>query len=242
MPHPPARTRARPCAPLEPARGLAGLRRRLRLRASDARVGQLAAPVLALLAAMSAVPAAAQGAPAVLTVYGGARGGGEFVDQARADATVRLDSGAAFSLNLDWPLADGRQGQVFASWQRSALPGAAGGGQELPLDLAYLHLGGRAFFDGPAASRGGYLVGGLGLTYLSPGLDGLKSEVRPSINLGIGFEWPLARQMALRAELRSYFTLVDSSGGFFCSGGCVVAIRGDLLTQAEAMLGVSVAF
>lgn len=191
---------------------------------------------------MSAVPAAAQGMPAALTVYGGARGGGEFIDQARADATVRLDSGAAFSLSIDWPLGDGRPGQVFASWQRSALPGAAGGGQELPVDLAYLHLGGRAFFDGPAATRGGYLVGGLGLTYLSPGLDGLKSEVRPSINLGIGFEWPLARQLALRAELRSYFTLVNSNGGFFCSGGCVVAIRGDLLTQAEALLGLSVAF
>jgi hypothetical protein len=241
MLHSARRTPADHHPPLDPTRGLPGARPPLHLRARGARLGRLAALVAAPLVAISAAPAAAQGMPAVLTVYGGARAGGEFVDQARADASVRLDSGAALSLSLDWPLADGRQGQVFTSWQRSALPAAAGG-QELPVDVGYLHLGGRAFFDGPAATRGGYVVGGLGLTYLSPGLDGLKSEVRPSINLGVGLEWPLARQLALRAELRSYFTLVNSGGGFFCSGGCVVAIRGDLLTQVEAMVGLSLAF
>jgi hypothetical protein len=52
----------------------------------------------------------------------------------------------------------------------------------------------------------------------------------------------LSRQIALRTELRGYLTLINSSGGFFCSGGCVVSIRGDTLTQVEGLLGLSFAF
>jgi hypothetical protein len=31
---------------------------------------------------------------------------------------------------------------------------------------------------------------------------------------------------------------VNSSSGFLCSGGCVVQIKGDTLTQGEAMAGI----
>ncbi|MEQ1774346.1 MAG: hypothetical protein ABL891_11240 [Burkholderiales bacterium] len=48
--------------------------------------------------------------------------------------------------------------------------------------------------------------------------------------------------MRLRAELRGYATLIRSDGAFFCSGGCTVSIRGDTMTQLEAMVGVSVGF
>jgi hypothetical protein len=44
------------------------------------------------------------------------------------------------------------------------------------------------------------------------------------------------------AELRGYFTLINSSGGLFCSGGCVVAVKGDALTQVEGLLGLNLAF
>jgi hypothetical protein len=37
-------------------------------------------------------------------------------------------------------------------------------------------------------------------------------------------------------------TLINSSGQFFCSGGCVVSIRGTTLGQAEGMVGVSIGF
>jgi hypothetical protein len=52
----------------------------------------------------------------------------------------------------------------------------------------------------------------------------------------------LSRQVALRTELRGYLTLLNSSGGFVCSGGCVVAIRGDTMSQVEGMLGLSFGF
>ena len=183
---------------------------------------------------------AAQGA---VTLYGGARAGGEFVDQNAGDATVKLDSGAAGSLSFEWLLADGRQAQLFYSFQRSALPGSVQGGTgDVAVNISYLHAGGRVYFEGNYDESGSYLVGGLGITHLSPRPDGLSSEVRPSMNLGLGYQWMLSKQLALRTEVRGYVTLVNSSGGFFCSGGCVVAIRGDTMLQVEGMLGLSYGF
>jgi len=192
----------------------------------------------ALILASSA--AAAQG---VVTLYGGARAGGEFIDQNAGDTAIKLDSGGAASFSFDWMLSDGRQAQLFYSFQRSALPGSAlNGTGDVAVNISYLHAGGRVFFDGTHATHGGYLVGGLGVTHLSPGLDGLSSELRPSMNLGLGYQWMLSPQVALRTELRGYLTLVNSSGGFFCSGGCAVSIRGDTMTQVEALLGLSFGF
>jgi hypothetical protein len=191
--------------------------------------------------ALASFAAPAQGG---VTLYGGARGGGDFADQNAGGATIRLDSGAAASLSADWLLNDGRQGQVFYSFQRSALPGSvANRTSDIAVNVSYLHIGGRVFFDGSYATSGSYLVGGLGITHLSPSLDGLSSETRPSINLGLGYQWMLARPLALRTELRGYATLINSNGGFFCSGGaCVVKIRGDTLLQVEGLLGLSIAF
>ena len=60
--------------------------------------------------------------------------------------------------------------------------------------------------------------------------------------LALGYEQPLAPSLALRMELRGYVTLINSSGGFFCSGGCVVSLKGDALVQGEALLGLSLRF
>jgi hypothetical protein len=195
------------------------------------------------LVAGLAVSAAAAGAQTTMTLYGGARGGGEFEDASGNGNTFRLGSGAAVSASVDWLLDDGRQGQVFYSFQRSALPGKAfGQPAEVAVKISYLHLGGRVFFEGDARQGGGYVVGGLGATWFSPGLGGLSDEVRPSANIGIGWQWTLARNVALRTELRGYLSLINASGEFFCSGGCVVSIRGRTLTQGEGLLGVSIGF
>jgi len=182
-------------------------------------------------------------AQTTVTLYGGVRGGGEFEDQNDSTRTLELDSGGTLSLSVDWPLADGRQGQVFYSFQRSALPGSAlGQPQDVEIDISYLHVGGRTFFDGSARVGGGYVVGGLGVTFFAPAAAGWSDEIRPSLNLGVGYQWQLAPTVALRAELRSYVTLINSSGEFLCSGGCVVSIRGDVMAQYEGLLGLSVGF
>jgi hypothetical protein len=190
---------------------------------------------------MASCSAAAEGGSAV-TLYGGARGGGEFSDEI-SGSTLKLDSAASGAVSFDWLFSDGQQGQVFYSFQRSALPGSVlNQPGDIPVNISYLHIGGRVFFDGSHATNAGYVVGGLGVTLMSPSGAGLSSEVRPSMNVGVGYQWMLGKQVSLRTELRGYFTLINSEGGFFCSGGCVVSIRGDAVSQYEGLLGLSYSF
>lgn len=196
----------------------------------------------ALLA--TAAPAFAQNA---VTIYGGYAGGGSF-EQAAGSGTASADlaSSAAGAASIDWALDAARNVQLFASGQRTTLqlpPGsvAAGSPSSTSLRIGYLHLGGSNFFEG-TAGQGAYLAGGLGATFLSPDLAGLSNEVRPSMSLALGWEQPLAPSLALRMEMRGYVTLVNSSGGFFCSGGCVVSLKGDALVQGEALLGLSLRY
>ena len=202
--------------------------------------GLLVRSGLATWLAVSSVGADAQ---TTMTVYGGARAGGEFEDASGNGHTFKLDRGTTVSASVDWPLGDGRVGQVFYSFQRSALPGRAfGQPASVAVNISYLHLGGRVFFDGDPRRGGGYVVGGLGATFFSPGLAGLSDEVRPSGNVGVGWQWTLAPNVALRTELRGYLSVINASGEFFCSGGCVVSLRGTTLLQAEGLLGLSIGF
>jgi hypothetical protein len=193
----------------------------------------LACAVLATLA----LPCAAQNA---LTLYGGYRGGGSFQQGTSPFDSISLQSSATGSISLDFGLDAMRQVQIFASYQSTELEATATT-PVVPMTVSYLHLGGTNYFEG-AVGRGAYVVGGLGVTRLAPGLSGLSAEYRPSMNLGLGYQWPISGALSLRAELRGYFTLVNSSSSLFCSGGCVVSIKGDGLTQAEAMVGLSYGF
>lgn len=201
----------------------------------------------AALLVMAAMPVYAQTAPRdnAFTLHGGFRDGGSFVDTA-TDRKVRLDGSGMFAASLDLGLDGTRQLQFHVSQQRSDLQlssatGASGSTSRLPLTVTYLHLGGTNFFDGPIG-RGPYVLGGVGATLLRPGTSEYATELRPSINLGLGYQLPLGKRVALRFEARGYFTLVDSSGGLFCDGGCTLSIRGDGFTQGDVQIGVSIRF
>ena len=189
-----------------------------------------------------ALPAIAADKGYAVTAYGGYRGGGSFTD-ANTGQSLELESNGAVSLALDLPCDEARQYQIFVSQQRTDLSldtAASTGSNGLPIDIYYLHIGGTFFFDGEVG-KGAYVVGGLGASLFNPG-QGYKSELYPSINVGVGYQWPLGNTLAVRAEARGYGTLVNSSGGVFCSGGCVVSIKGDSVTQGELMLGLSARF
>ncbi len=191
----------------------------------------------ALLVLASALPAAAQNA---ISIYGGYRGGGSFEQNSSPFDSISLQGSASGSVSLDLGLDAMRQVQIFASYQSTELEATATT-PVLPMTVSYLHLGGTNYFEG-AVGRGAYVVGGLGVTRLAPSLSGLSVEIRPSLNLGLGYQWPIGGALSFRAELRGYFTLINSNSSLFCSGGCVVAIKGDGLTQVEGLVGLSLAF
>jgi len=202
--------------------------------------------ILAAAAASAALPMAAGAAGNAVTVYGGYRGGGGFTAQASGQA-LDLESSGALSASLDFAMDTSRQYQLFVSYQDSKIPNFTGSGgssassQSLPMSVTYLHVGGTNFFDGPIG-KGPYVVGGFGATLFQPSMSGYSSEWRPSMNIGIGYQWPLGESLALRVEARGYLTLINSESSLFCSGGCVVNIKGDAFTQGEALIGLSARF
>ena len=192
---------------------------------------------------VAAAPAAAQTA---LTLYGGLRGGSGFHQSQPPNAGVGMSTTAAGSFGVEWPANDARPYQLFFSTQRTKLDlsglTTSGSPSEMSLQVSYLHFGGLNFFDGRYGGGGGYVVGGLGATFLDPKLSGTSSVIRPSMNVGLGYQWPLGPSVALRTELRGYITVINSSSSLFCSGGCIVQIQGDALTQFEGLVGLNFRF
>ena len=198
-------------------------------------------PIIVL--ACAAGTAAAQTTHSAVTLYGGLRSGGSFTD-VNSNAPLYIEDSAVGAISLDLPLDFARQYQFYLSRQRTQLttgnatPAAP---TRLALSITYLHIGGNVFSDGQIG-RGPYLVGGVGLTVFDPGAGTYAAEVRPSMNLGVGYAFPLGERASLRVEARGYATLVNSSGGFMCSGGCAISVQGDLVSQGEVQVGLSVHF
>jgi hypothetical protein len=204
----------------------------------------LRAPFVALsLFALAPASATAQFAQTHLSLLGGWRASGTLEDSV-AQRNVRMRDSGSVAAALDLPLDPTRQLEFFASYQRTSLAVMPIGGAEtlrLPVTVTTFHFGGTNFFDGPAGT-GPFVAGGLGLTRLTPGLDGLTSETKPSLSLALGYVLPLGPYFALRVEGRGYWTLINSSGNLFCSGGCTITIKGDTLQQAEMLVGLSARF
>jgi len=176
-----------------------------------------------------------------ITAYAGYRFGGGFTD-VTTGKTWELTDGPAYSVAADIGIDRQTQWEFFISHRNSALKasGFSPVADNIGLGITYYHFGGTYFIE--EVGRGVYAVGGLGLTNFSPREAGLNSEARFSLNVGFGYMIPVAQHVAVKLEARGFATLVNSSGGFFCSGGCVVQIKGDTITQGEAMVGISARF
>jgi hypothetical protein len=196
----------------------------------------LIASALAALSLCAASPAAAQ---ASITLYGG-YAGTSGIDDATSSASADVKNGATFGVAVGLPFDASRELQLLYNQQSTTLtPG--GGAAPFDLTIRHLHVGGTVFID-RAVGQGFYAVGGVGVTQFSPGTSGFDNEYKPSMNVGFGYYLPLGDRVALLAEARGYFTLVNSSGGFLCSGGCVVVLKSDTVTQVEAKIGLMARF
>jgi len=174
-----------------------------------------------------------------LSAYGGYLGSSG-IENETTGQDAKVSSGGGFLLAIGTDLDGARELQLqFAQQSTTLAPG--GGAAPFDLTLRYLHLGGTAFVDRPIGP-GPYAVGGLGVTQFSPSTTGFGSEWKPSLNVGFGYAWPLASNLMLRAEARGFFTLVNSSGGFLCAGGCVAVLKSDVFTQYGALIGLTARF
>lgn len=194
--------------------------------------------LLAMLAAAAPATAYAQALEGA-SVFAGYRFGGELEDVATGESW-ETGGGSSFALAFDFAIDRQRQYQLVVSHRNSALQptGFLSPVGDIELGIGYFQFGGVYHLE--EVGRGPYAVGGVGLTHFDPKPAGLTSETRFSLNLGLGYSYPLGRSVALKVEGRAYATLVDSSSSFLCSGGCVVQIRGDTFTQGEVLAGIAV--
>jgi hypothetical protein len=199
--------------------------------------------LITLLCAVALAAPATARAENGITVFGGWRASGTLEDSV-AQRDIRFRDSAAWSAAFDITYDAWRQFEFFGSYQSTSLsvtPIGSTTSMKLPVKITYFHFGGTNYFDG-LVGDGPYVAGGLGFTRLTPSTEGFDSETKPSLSLALGYSLALGRYAALRLEGRGYWTLINSTGNLFCSGGCVVTIKGDTLSQFEMLLGVSARF
>ena len=84
-----------------------------------------------------------------------------------------------------------------------------------------------------------YLGAGIGVTRF----DAYDSETAPSMSLALGVQPRLGEHLALRAEVRGYGSLLNDDSAFLCNPEvCAFRVRGDLLTQWQANIGLTLRF
>ncbi len=84
-----------------------------------------------------------------------------------------------------------------------------------------------------------YIGAGIGATRFAA----YDSEVAPSMSLALGVQPRLTEHLALRAEVRGYGSLVNDNSQFLCNPDqCVFKVRGELVTQWQANIGLTLRF
>lgn len=178
-----------------------------------------------------------------VTVYGGYVFGGSVTDTTTGQTLDVLDA-PSYALALDFGLDPRSQVQVFFNHQQTHIqaPSFLSASPQIGVGLSYLQIGGNYFIDG--IGHGVYVVGGVGVTYMSPSVSDLSSETRLSLNVGLGYMIPLGKHFGIRFEARGYATLLNNDGGIFCGSnkGCVITISGQGFYQGEGLVGLAVRF
>lgn len=201
------------------------------------------AAVLAVVAAtlVAAVPiSASAGQPGFsITPMAGYRGGGGF-DEPDTGRSLDVEGSAAGSLVLNLEQSTDRWYELIYSRQETDLDGT-----DVDLTIQYLHVGGMAAW--PQQGFSTFLAAGIGATWLKASGGGSGSDTRPSFSLGLGVLIPMSERVALRLEGRGYLTFTDGDSDVLCvsgPGGGVCGFRydGDVLTQIDAMAGLTFRF
>jgi hypothetical protein len=208
--------------------------------------GRLTPVAIALLAAAPAwpsepaAPTEAPEPPALVgkgvTVYAGYQFGGSFHDTTSGQS-VDLREGGSYSLSLDFPLDANSEFQIFYGHQSTEFTPWPYPSTSPDLRVDYLQIGGTYFPE--EAVRGVYVVGGIGVTRMTPDAAGFDPATRLSLNIGVGYLIPLTSSLGVRFEARGLATMLGNNVSVFCSGGCVAHLTGSGVLQGELLFGIS---
>lgn len=176
-----------------------------------------------------------------LTPWVGYRFGGQF-QETTADEDIDIEESSSFGIAFDVGYAPGQAIEVFYSRQSTDVEGQPPFG----LDIEYFQLGGVATFESDTPFEP-FAVGTIGAARLTPGPGGVEDETRFAATLGGGVRYPFNERLALRLEVRGYFTFFDSDASLFCvsdeaGAACRVRAKGSLVWQAEAQAGIAFRF
>lgn len=188
-----------------------------------------------------------------LAPYAGFRFGGSFDVSDRkhsAEGELEFDAGKSYGLILNIDLDEpGKQAELY--YGRHETTARTSGGRLFEAELSEKSAGidvvihqlqfGGLYFPG-GKNTGGFVSGLLGIARLDPKRAELDNHHRASIALGGGYKILLANNLRLRLELRGIYTALDSGGGVFCSGGCVIRYQSNGYLQVEAGAGLSFRF
>jgi opacity protein-like surface antigen len=179
-----------------------------------------------------------------VTPFVGFRMGGSFkVDGSDQDAD--LDDHGSFALALNLRRDEESQYELYYSRQETHLEPDSPLGP-LGIDVEYLHLGGTLDVNDELLLKP-YVVGGLGLTRLTPEPGRVSDNTRFSVSLGAGFRVPVSQHFSVRLEARGFLTFVDTDSSVFCSsssagGFCSIRSSGSTFIQYELLAGAAFAF
>lgn len=181
-----------------------------------------------------------------ITPFFGYRSGGEVVDDTTSKKHSIISSNI-YGFLVSAPYVHGKTLELYYSHQSSDIRSinitvpAPVNDANIALNIDYLHIGGTAPISTENTFKT-FVSGGLGVTYLSPDLDGLDSELRFSLSLGIGLKYPISENISLRLETRGLATMFNNNSSIFCSGGCTLSVNGSFLFQGEVFTGLAIGF
>ena len=177
-----------------------------------------------------------------LTPHAGMRFGGEV--EGDAIRVESLELRPSFGLTYAHRLSG--QGWLWTAWSLQATefdaPGLLPDHDTIDLDIHYLHVG--TSFRGKNRERThGFVMLGLGLTWVDPDPGEFDSDVGGSLLVGGGLRIPIRPAMTLRLDARGYATFTDTELKGVCGGvGCKIDFTGSGAFQMDLSAGLAFAF
>ncbi len=186
----------------------------------------------------------ALGAPAQplfeVSPHFGYRWGGDF--ELATGQTAGLQDGRAYGVSLDYSTSDNPSIKLELLWSRQDSGfdlEEFGMTRHLEMTVDQFQIGG--VWEGSRGRLRGYLTGLAGASLFDP--QGADPEAFFSLGIGGGVKYFLLPNLALRADLRGFCTVVESeSAVLYYNGVTLIRFSGNTMWQGEVSAGITLAF